>query len=211
MGTGTNIASEFGDFWQYTPDQNDCTILPIGLTSFTATQSDRKVELRWTTESELNNDYFTVEKSLDGAHFETLIIVKGIGNSTSALSYVAEDLNPFTGLNYYRLKQTDFDGTSTYSNVISCTVYGIGMMKVLSVTPNPFQTTIDIITDISDDEDLQIQLFNTSGKLIFDKSYAVKKDVQHLSIDLSSLLHGIYFLRVACEYGSSSQKLVKIY
>ena len=206
IGTGTDIFNEFGDFWQYSPD---CTILPIGLTSFTARQQDGVIKIRWTTESEINNNYFTVEKSLDGIHFETLCSIKGVGNSSSILNYEAADEHPFTGLNYYRLKQTDFDGSYSYSNVVSCVSDGNGMMRVLSVNPNPVQFSANLTLDITDDEDVSVQLSDTRGQLVFDKIFFVHEGIQHLELDLSGLEQGIYLLRVHCEYGSYSQKLIK--
>lgn len=207
IGTGTNIFSEFGDFYQYTPD---CLVLPIGLTDFTAVQQDHSIIINWTTETELNNEYFTVEKSLDANHFEAIALVKGSGTSSSSLTYHAADAFPFTGLNYYRLKQTDYNGSFSYSNIISCVASGLGMMKVLSVNPNPVTTFIDITTDISDDEELNVELLTVNGRLVLRNVYFVKKDIQHLYVDLADVLEGIYFLRVSCEYGSFSTKLVKI-
>jgi len=198
---------ELNDFWQYTPD--GCAILPIGLTRFTAITQGPKIKLQWTTESEINNNYFTVEKSLDGLHFVTLCTVKGVGNSSSPLDYEAEDENPFTGLNYYRLKQTDFDGSYAYSNVVSCIAKGNGMMSVQRVDPNPVQSFATITLDISDDEDVSFQLFNTQGQSVYDKSFFVQKGVQHIDLDFSGLKNGIYLLRIHCEYGSYSQKLIK--
>ncbi|MGB3076834.1 MAG: T9SS type A sorting domain-containing protein, partial [Chitinophagales bacterium] len=207
IGTGTNIFNEFNDFYQYT---SDCLLLPIGLTSFSAAQKSHSVILSWTTASELNNKFFTVEKSLDAIHFETLTVIEGNGTSTSSLSYEAEDLHPFTGLNYYRLKQTDYDGTSSYSGVVSCRTSGLGMMNVLAVNPNPVQTTLDITTDLSDGEDLAFRLFTTNGQPVFEQSIFVNQDIQHILLNVSDLQPGIYLLHVNCEYGNFSQKVIKI-
>jgi len=208
VGIGTNVFNEFSDFWQYTPDA--CPILPIGLTRFTATKQGSKIKLQWTTESEINNNYFTVEKSLDGLNFETLCTVKGVGNSSSPLNYEAEDEHPFTGLNYYRLKQIDFNGSYSYSNVVSCRATGTGMMSVQRVDPNPVQSFATITLDISDDEDVSFQLFNTQGQSVYYKSFFVQEGIQHLDLDLSGLKQGIFLLRIHCEYGDYSQKIIKM-
>jgi len=92
--------------------------LPIELLSFDAKKGDGfYVDLSWITASEQNNDYFTVEHSQFGKDWYEVGIVKGAGNSNSILKYKLRDNKPFEGLSYYRLKQTDFDGSFTYSDI----------------------------------------------------------------------------------------------
>lgn len=93
--------------------------LPIELLSFVGYTADNINVLNWSTASETNNDYFTVEKSLNGLDWDKLFDVKGNGNSTTKINYIGYDRNPNQGVNYYRLKQTDFDGKSVTSKVIS--------------------------------------------------------------------------------------------
>lgn len=93
--------------------------LPIELTSFTGTKLGRTNELKWTTATESNNDFFTIEKTNDGLCFELVGIEDGAGNSTTELRYSMMDDNVKQEINYYRLKQTDFDGTQKYSGYIS--------------------------------------------------------------------------------------------
>ncbi len=95
------------------------TPLPIQLISFKGVQKGNDNELKWTTSSELNNDYFTIEKSLDGIIFEKVGTENGAGNSSQLLHYSLTDFNVRDNINYYRLVQTDFDGKSTTSNLIS--------------------------------------------------------------------------------------------
>jgi len=92
-------------------------ILPVKLISFNATLANEKVNCTWETASETNNDYFTIERSKDGNGFESLGNVKGQGNSNINTRYSFTDNNPFDGISYYRLKQTDFDGKYTYSTI----------------------------------------------------------------------------------------------
>lgn len=93
--------------------------LPIELVSFTGQKSGQNNELKWTTASELNNDYFTIEKTLDGTNFEVVGIENGAGNSNQYLDYSLIDYDVRNVLNYYRLKQTDFDGKYDFSELIS--------------------------------------------------------------------------------------------
>ncbi len=92
--------------------------LPIELLSFTAVPKNSKVDLRWSTASEQNNDHFTVERSADAMNFQALLQVPGAGNSQQIVNYADEDRQPLSGLSYYRLRQTDLDGTSEVSDAV---------------------------------------------------------------------------------------------
>ncbi|MCP4458054.1 MAG: hypothetical protein GY816_08535 [Cytophagales bacterium] len=85
--------------------------MPVELIFFDARIEEDFVELNWATAMEDNNDFFTIEKSLDGSTFTLLAQVDGAGTFTSALNYFLTDTSPYNGLSYYRLSQTDFDGT----------------------------------------------------------------------------------------------------
>jgi hypothetical protein len=93
--------------------------LPIELIEFTANPRDNYVELYWKTATQINNDYFVVEKSIDAQNWQQLVIVKGAGTSYVPLEYLEIDPQPYEGINYYRLKQVDFDGTYSYSKIIA--------------------------------------------------------------------------------------------
>lgn len=116
------------------------TTLPIELVDFTADVINDEVELRWTTASELNNEYFTVERSSSGEIFASIGKVNGRGTTTQAHSYDLLDPHPLNGRSYYRLKQTDFDGTFSYSKIISINYEG-PTTAVLNVYPNPSNGT----------------------------------------------------------------------
>ncbi|MBX2970473.1 MAG: T9SS type A sorting domain-containing protein [Cyclobacteriaceae bacterium] len=108
--------------------------LPIELKSFHAEARKGMVHLFWTTVSETNNDYFTVERSKTGSDWESVLHVDGAGTTNKAKNYTAVDDGPHTGLSYYRLKQTDFDGTFTYSKVVPVIIEPSGNLEVY---PNP--------------------------------------------------------------------------
>lgn len=88
------------------------TALPIELLDFTATVDRGIVDINWSTASQVNNNYFTIERSQDGYMWENLEEIKGAGNSTSTLTYNTKDPKPYLGTSYYRLSQTDYDGTT---------------------------------------------------------------------------------------------------
>lgn len=93
--------------------------LPIVLISFEAKAAESRVELKWVTGSEENNSFFTVERSTNGSDFEPVLFINGAGDSKTLINYQATDINPKEGLVYYRLKQTDFNGTFSYSELVS--------------------------------------------------------------------------------------------
>jgi hypothetical protein len=115
----------YGSAYSYVYFSNRFTLgstdipLPIELLSFDAKLKDDIVELTWTTASEINNDYFTIEKTKDGKTFEQVATIKGAGTSNEVINYFAIDENPYQYISYYRLKQTDFDGKYKYSDLVS--------------------------------------------------------------------------------------------
>jgi hypothetical protein len=110
-------------------------ILPVSLLNFTAVHDgDKGVKLSWTTSMEENNDYFTIERSADGRHFNGILEVAGSGNYEGLKDYVVYDRAPLFGTSYYRLRQTDYDGTSETFHMIQ--VRNI-FAHTLQVVPNP--------------------------------------------------------------------------
>jgi hypothetical protein len=109
-------------------------VLPIELLFFTANTFKESVKLNWATASELNFDFFSIEKSIDGLNFKEISKVKGYGTTTDRQDYSLVDEKPYLGKNYYRLKSVDFDGYSEYFDVVM--VY-FDRMKGFSVYPNP--------------------------------------------------------------------------
>lgn len=112
-------ADAFGDMYAM---DNTLSRLPIVLVSFDGRYVDGMVELNWVTASEENNAFFTIERSVDGIDFEEVVIREGAGNSQGTREYRATDVNPPVGRVFYRLKQTDFNGTFEYSELISVDV-----------------------------------------------------------------------------------------
>lgn len=101
------------DIWCNSP-------LPIELTEFTCHSTDKFIELNWITQTETNNDYFVVEKSSNGINWQKIGTITGAGTSTTPISYVLRDHYPPNGINYYRLKQVDYNSDYTYSEITSC-------------------------------------------------------------------------------------------
>ncbi len=115
QGTSINSLDIFLSRIELMPDHS----LPVELTNFTAyVVNEKKVQCNWTTTSEINNDHFTIQRTVDGIHYEDLGKIAGAGNSNSYRNYVFYDDAPLYGVSYYRLKQTDFNGQSEIFNLV---------------------------------------------------------------------------------------------
>ncbi len=165
--------------------------LPICLKSFTADVNEQnQVLLDWITASEINNDYFSVEQSVDGINWQTIGKLKGKGTSNIPTSYSLIDTDPAYGKNYYRIKQTDFDGNYSYSTVEIANVNqaNFGM----SVFPNP---TINQITIQANEEELKfISIYNSNGQDVTAQTKQKSISKNQVIIDLSSLVTGLYMV-----------------
>ena len=137
-----------------------CLPVPIELTDFQALEKeDRWVDLIWQTASEINNDYFTIERSKDGLDWNELNTIKGSGNSSSILNYNTTDYSPLYGISYYRLKQTDFDGKPEYSKIRSV---NLEMTDNLEMYPNPTNNQITIVGSSNELE--KVTIYNSLGQ-----------------------------------------------
>jgi len=178
--------------------------LPIELMSFNANCESGNVVLSWTTATEKNNDYFTLLRSIDGVNFESIGNVNGSGNSTTAISYDFIDRTS-NGLSYYyKLSQTDFDGTeSTFGPIRStpCSLNGI-------LTANAYQTgqdEISVLIGNPAESQVSVKLFSLDGKLIMVHDQAYSQGEHLIRMNTSSLATGIYVVRV-----QSGQETVSI-
>lgn len=178
--------------------------LPVELINFSASKIKETSFLSWQTASEINNDYFIVQRSSDGIHFDDLLKVKGNGNSTSLKDYVAYDENPINGINYYRLKQVDYDGKTEYSSVISID-FEKDENKFL-VFPNPSSGLITVATQMENDG--KIAIYDAIGKMVF---YQDIKDNVPNSISLEHLANGNYFIQLINNNNVSTKKITLIH
>ena len=169
------------------------SLLPIELLDFYAKPIDNRfVQLDWQTASEINNDYFTIERSTNGVDWEGIIQIGGVGNSSNLLSYSVIDETPYQGLSYYRLKQTDYDGQYSYSQVKSVNIKSEGDSGI-EIFPNPTESQITIIGNILELE--QVKIYNTLGQDVTMFSTQISYDESKIVIDLSDLSEGMYYIQ----------------
>ena len=178
-------------------------VLPVTLLSFTAeyNQAMNNVRLDWVTATETNNKYFTIERSTDGENFIEITEVNGAGNSTVALYYNAIDPSPISGIDYYRLKQTDFDGNFRYSDIVP-----VNVPMAFSLYPNPANNILHIATPLSTGRSL-IVVYNMIGSELINTSYTNQSNID---LPVNSLPNGLYLLKVTTDNGSTWIKKVEI-
>jgi len=178
-------------------------LLPIELVSFNASCENGRVRTSWTTATETNNDFFNLEKSEDGINFKTLAIVKGAGNSSQKLCYSTIDNEPYSGISYYRLGQTDFDGKYSYSKIVAVDCSGQGIFP-LNVFPNPFNSenvsnTSLTLSGLEKNVPLLIVLQDVLGKAHYSKMLITDNN-GILNVDLAQgdiLTKGMYLITAA--------------
>jgi hypothetical protein len=167
--------------------------LPIELIEFKTIKTVNEVLIKWVTASETNNDYFTIERSNDGEDWKIIGTASGAGNSNQNNEYTFIDRNPLKGNSYYQLRQTDYDGTTTYSYISSVDESKVSSPIVLEVYPNPSENMITI----EGEENALNEIFIYS---MLGKNYTLETSFNHLSetmiqCDISSLPNGVYFLQ----------------
>jgi hypothetical protein len=191
MIVGPTIRSAATPEWCFSP-------LPIRLVNFKATYqpAESRVKLEWLTAQEVNNDYFTIERSSDARHFSEIARIPGAGNSSEQLAYEYYDSQPLAGTAYYRLRQTDYDGKNTLSKIVSVTADGAFSWRV---SPNLSNGNINLLTS-GEAESLEVRVFSSIGKLIYQGAEAGL-----LPIFLSA---GMYYVWVSKDGQASTQKMV---
>ncbi|MCB9364535.1 MAG: T9SS type A sorting domain-containing protein [Flavobacteriales bacterium] len=142
------------------------TPLPVDLLSYTASCKDNLPLLEWTTTTEINNDYFTIEKSTDGIYFDEVAIINGNGNSSLPINYSWLDEKPTNQTAYYRLKQTDFNGAFQYYGIeaIACKQEGS-----ISIYPNPFDDGFTVNLDKNTTYPLTLEIYDYLGRKVFEQ------------------------------------------
>ena len=183
--------------------------LPIELLDFNAIKNGNKVDVSWTTASETNNDYFTIDKSKDGIHFETVGTVDGAGNSTSLINYLDADYAPYEGISYYRLKQTDFNGQYSFSSLVPVNYYS--GEEGISIFPNPLGTGERLSMSIAGplNQEMLVVIRDVLGQEYYSKVIVTTENNQLVAIDTDRrLAPGTYIVIASSSNKMYSQKLV---
>ncbi len=181
--------------WNITNDayDEDCGTLPIELYSFTAKEENNKVLLEWVSLSETNNDVYTVYKSHDGTNWEFVSEVSGAGNSSDKQLYSLEDNQPYDGISYYRLTQTDFDGTTEELGIRSVKIEDLlSSSGTLNVYPSPAEHFLTV--ELHGGKLNYFKLINALGVDVSSSASVIKKSESKCLMDISGLPSGVYFI-----------------
>ena len=189
-------------------DGNDITMtnnspLPVELIGFNVRATKNEVELTWATASETNNDYFTIERSGDGRSFEEIGSIPGKGNSNLRNEYSFSDNKPLTGTSYYRLKQTDFDGQFSYSDIRQIEFKKAGVIKIYPTIAK------DLLTIEMDEtnEAATVKIADINGHILKEINFI---EAYKSTIQVNDLSSGFYFITI-CKKGTVyTQKFVKL-
>lgn len=186
--------------------------LPIELLNFNAIANHKTVDILWSTATEINNDYFTIEKSKNGIDFSSLKTVQSKalnGNSLYQLNYAEVDENPYLGTSYYRLKQVDFNGSIHYSSVVDVTFIDKINVDIL-VFPNPSEGEFTLnFTGINTERNASILIFDALGNKVYNNSIKVEPNNNSFQIvSEEKIAQGFYFLTCFIDGVTITRKIV---
>lgn len=183
--------------------------LPVELLAFEARVTEPAVELTWSTATELNNDFFTLERSVDGINFDVIAAVAGMGTTNETSHYEFTDSNPLLGMAYYRLSQTDFDGTQVMLGVRAVNLIPAG--TAFSIFPNPLRDSRLRLqaTGLDKSRASFLRITDLSGRSIYETVFRTESEllVQDLVLD-RPLQPGLYMAELRQGSIRLAEKLV---
>lgn len=186
---------------------DNSTPLPVTLASFNATCEGNTTVLSWATASEINNDFFSIEKSYNAIDFFEIGRKIGAGNSNSFNTYSFIDNNTTNEIAYYRLKQVDFNGQFEYFNIVATNCGKTTNFDVNQIVFSDDQLGFTIST--SENEEFQLYLYDALGKIITSKKLTVTKGFNPIQLDRIHLSRGVYMLNIIGEKNHYSTKVFK--
>ncbi len=213
-GTGTTLRVEF-DFDQFGGTEESAidlievkgnVVVPVELLRFEAYKAGDAVNLNWETATEKENNYFSVERSDETFQFQEIGKVDGSPNNIGH-TYSWTDGVPKPGVNYYRLRQYDKDGTAHVSPMVQVRMGNPGI--ILKISPNPAAARTSLELESASEGPVQIALFDVRGNLQWQQNYVPGKGVNQIELATEHLEAGIYFMRVESEGRISYARLVK--
>jgi hypothetical protein len=187
----------------------DGSVVPVELTSFTATANGKEVILNWSTATELNNQGFEIERSENNISFYKIGFVPGFGTTTELKSYSYSDQSVNSGTYYYRLKQVDYDGSYEYSDLVEVEITSLTEFALEQNYPNPFNPSTTIGFGIQNKSNVKITILNAIGEevaiVLNEESEAGFHQVEFNAIGLPS---GVYFYRLQAGDFIQTKKMV---
>lgn len=186
-------------------------VIPVELTSFSADANNNNVILKWSTATELNNSGFEIQRSAEGNEFASIGFVPGHGTTTEAKNYSFTDANLSTGTYSYRLKQVDYNGTYSYSEVVTVDVTAPAKFELAQNYPNPFNPATSIKFTLPQSSDVTLKIYNALGQEVKTIVNRFMESGSHtINFDASDLNSGIYFYKLDAGQFSEVKKMTLI-
>ncbi len=195
--TASTAMTSFSDLSLAT-SKDDTNPLPVEMLYFEAYVKDAFINLEWATAKEINNDYFEVQKSLDGIVYHEVTQIQGAGSTSLQQSYKFTDEYPIPGIQYYRLKQVDFDGAFEYSEIVIVDYAPNGRSFKANLFPNPLiEKEITVELQTSDfTSPAEITVMDLNGRLVMNQMFEINSMNQQIKLDVSDLKSGMYLIRI---------------
>jgi len=182
-------------------------VLPVELVDFSSELQDQSVTLNWVTGSETNNAGFYVEMSSSNREFAPVGFVAGNGTINTESAYAFEIKDLVSGNYLFRLKQIDFDGSTSFSNELDISLELPQKGKLYAAYPNPFNSTSSVQFSVSEKQNVQVELYDTTGKLVrtLFKGAVQPSQINKLAVDSEGLNSGAYLVQILGDEFSDSQ------
>jgi hypothetical protein len=187
-------------------------LLPVELIRFTARAVDNEyIRLEWTTATEIDNEGFFIERSADGINFAQIGWVDGNGSTAQLQQYVYNDKEAVSGINYYRLKQLDFDGQYEYSHIVAASLRNVNnQLQVLNVRPNPAGNDLYIDIQAINRANAKLTVYDAMGKMMVKQTPAINAGENMLHINTQSLPAGAYIVTLETEQQTVKSRFVVV-
>ncbi len=197
--TGVPTTTSFYKTWTLSEENNP---LPVELLDFTVVEKNKKyVLLNWRTLSELNNDYFSVQKSKDGVHWYEVGQVNGMGTSVQMSNYLFKDYKPYIGKSYYRLEQFDFNGNSEFSTIKVIDFIGAEFMALY---PNPYSSSLGALNlkvNTYSSGFVTIKIYDSKGGCMYKQKYFLFEGENLIVLNLEGIAKGNYVVSIQNQEG----------
>jgi hypothetical protein len=197
LGVSTDANASASNTQWYAFGSSD--LLPVDLTYFSAEKNGANVDLNWQTASEVNSAYFEIQRSVDGVNFETISSLEAAGYSNSLINYSFVDESPARGLNYYRIKEVDSDGTTQFSDVAVVDYVTGNALLQLAMYPNPMEENAILNFEMPSAGNAKIEVFDALGKVVFSKESSFVEGGNSVVLSELDLSTGNYFVRVLAQ------------
>lgn len=173
----------------------NCAPLPVELVYFTAESMENRIRLEWLTSSELNNDYFLIERSQDGLEWTFVTKVNGAGTTQEEQVYEAFDDQPYTGISYYRLIQFDMDGQKS-AEIIKAIELGENTQSAMNIHTLSDQSGIIVEVQSSCSCNASLEMLDITGKKIRQSRFELVPGINHMALSITELRKGTYYIRL---------------